>query len=80
MDDLKAQYRRGGLGDRALKRMLEARLQEILAPIRERRQQLAQGPGRLINILRGGTTVARQLVASTLAEVRHAMGLDYFGR
>jgi len=80
VDELKAHYRRGGLGDRALKQILEARLQEVLAPIRERRQQLAQAPGRLIDILREGTAVARQVAASTLAEVRHALGLDYFCR
>jgi tryptophanyl-tRNA synthetase len=78
VDELKAHYRRGGLGDRALKQILEARLQEVLAPIRERRRQLAQGPGRLIDILRQGTAVARQVAASTLVEVRHALGLDYF--
>jgi tryptophanyl-tRNA synthetase len=78
VDELKAYYRRGGLGDRALKQLLEARLQEVLAPIRERRQQLAQDPGQLIDILRQGTAVARQVAANTLAEVRRAMGLDYF--
>jgi tryptophanyl-tRNA synthetase len=80
VDELKAQYRRGGLGDRALKQILEARLQELLAPIRERRQQLAQAPGRLIDILREGTAAARQVAANTIAEVRHALGLDYFCR
>jgi tryptophanyl-tRNA synthetase len=80
VDELKAHYRRGGLGDRALKQILEARLQELLTPIRERRQQLAQAPGRLIDVLREGTAVARQVAASTLAEVRHALGLDYFCR
>jgi tryptophanyl-tRNA synthetase len=80
VDELKAHYRQGGLGDRALKQLLEARLQEVLAPIRERRHQLAQDPGQLIDILREGTEVARQVVASTLAEVRRALGLDYFCR
>jgi tryptophanyl-tRNA synthetase len=80
VDELKVHYRRGGLGDRALKQMLEARLQEVLAPIRERRHQLAQDPGQLIDILREGTEVARQVAASTLAEVRRALGLDYFCR
>jgi tryptophanyl-tRNA synthetase len=79
VDELKAHYRRGGLGDRALKQLLEARLQEMLAPIRERRHQLAQDPERLIDIVRAGTEVARQVAASTLAEVRRALGLNYFG-
>jgi tryptophanyl-tRNA synthetase len=78
VDKLKAHYRRGGLGDRILKQMLEARLQEVLAPIRERRHQLARDPGQLIDILREGTEVARQVAATTLAQVRQALGLDYF--
>ena len=78
--ELKTHYRRGGLGDRALKQMLEARLQEMLAPIRARRHQLAQDPGQIIDIVREGTKVARQIAASTLAEVRRAIGLDYFCR
>jgi tryptophanyl-tRNA synthetase len=80
VDELKAHYRRGGLGDRALKQLLEARLQEMLAPIRARRHQLAQDPGQFIDILREGTEVARQVAASTLAEVRQALGLNYFCR
>jgi tryptophanyl-tRNA synthetase len=79
VDELKAHYRRGGLGDRALKQMLEARLQEVLAPIRERRHQLAQDPGQLLDIVHAGTAVARQVAARTLAEVRQALGLNYFG-
>jgi tryptophanyl-tRNA synthetase len=78
VDELKAHYRRGGLGDRAVKQMLAARLQEVLAPIRERRHRLAQDPGQLIDILREGTEVARQVAANTLAEVRRTLGLDYF--
>lgn len=80
VDELKAHYRRGGLGDGTLKQMLEARLQEMLAPIRERRHQLAQDPGQVMDILREGSEVARQVAASTLVEVRHALGLEYFCR
>jgi tryptophanyl-tRNA synthetase len=80
VDELKTHYRRGGLGDRALKQMLEARLQEMLAPIRACRHQLAQDPGQIIDIVREGTEVARQVAASTLAEVRRALGLNYFCR
>jgi tryptophanyl-tRNA synthetase len=80
VDELKAHYRRGGLGDRALKQLLEARLQEVLAPIRQRRQQLAQDPRQFIDILRAGTEVARQAAARTLTEVRRALSLDYFCR
>jgi tryptophanyl-tRNA synthetase len=78
VDELKAHYRRGGLGDRALKQMLEARLQELLAPIRERRRQLVQDREQLLDILRAGTENARETAASTLADVRQALGLNYF--
>ena len=61
-----------------LKQTLEARLQEVLASIRERRHQLAQDPGQLIDMLREGSKVARQVTANTLAEVRQALGLDSF--
>jgi tryptophanyl-tRNA synthetase len=80
VDDLKAHYRRGGLGDGILKQMLETRLQEVLAPIRERRQQLAHDPEQVIDILREGSSEARQVVTRTLIEVRRALGLDYFCR
>ncbi|MBI3798200.1 MAG: tryptophan--tRNA ligase [Deltaproteobacteria bacterium] len=80
VDELKAHYRRGGLGDGTLKQMLEVRLQEMLAPIRERRHQLAHDPGQVMDILREGSEVARQVAARTLAEVRHALGLEYFCR
>ena len=79
LDELKARYRRSGLGDGVLKQMLEARLQEVLAPIRERRYQVAQDAGQVMDILREGSKVARQVAASTLAEVRRALGLNYFG-
>lgn len=78
VDELKAHYRRGGLGDRVLKQMLEARLQEVLAPIRERRHQVAQDREQLMGILREGTEKARETAAGTLADVRRALGLDYF--
>lgn len=79
LDELKAHYRRGGLGDGVLKQMLEARLQEVFALIRERRHQVAQDPGQVMDILREGSTVARQITASTLVAVRRALGLEYFG-
>jgi tryptophanyl-tRNA synthetase len=78
LDELKAHYRRGGLGDGVLKQLLEARLQEVLAPIRERRHQVAQDPEQVMDILRAGSKVARQVAASTLVEVRRALGLNYF--
>jgi tryptophanyl-tRNA synthetase len=52
----------------------------MLAPIRACRHQLAQDPEQIIDIVREGTEVARQVAASTLAEVRRALGLNYFCR
>jgi tryptophanyl-tRNA synthetase len=57
--------------------MLEARSQEMLAPIRQRCHQRAQDSRQLIDILREGTAVARQVAVKTLTEVRQALGLDY---
>lgn len=73
--ELKEQYRRGGLGDSALKRRLEERLQSVLAPIRERRFRLMADRGYLYRVLREGTEAARAMTAQTLAEVKEALGL-----
>lgn len=79
VEGLKAQYRRGGLGDAAVKRRLEDILQTLLAPIRERRAALAQDPGYLLDILRAGTLAARERTGATLDEVRCGLGLFTLG-
>jgi tryptophanyl-tRNA synthetase len=73
--ELKAQYRRGGLGDMALKRRLEAVLQHLLAPIRERRTIYARDPDYVLNVLRDGTRKARAITEATLQEVQSGLGL-----
>jgi tryptophanyl-tRNA synthetase len=78
LDALKAHYRRGGLGDSVLKRELNDRLQALLAPIRAERERLAADRGEVMAILRRGTERARETCARTLAEVKSALGLDYF--
>jgi len=78
VEDLKAQYRRGGLGDAAVKRRLEDILQDLLAPIRERRAALAQDPGYVLDILRAGTLAARERTQATLDELRSGLGLFAF--
>lgn len=78
VERLKAHYRQGGLGDRVLKQRLEGKLQALMTPIRERRQQFAQDPGEVMRLLREGTAAARQVAATTVAEVRDAIGLNYF--
>ncbi|MDQ0473108.1 tryptophan--tRNA ligase [Labrys wisconsinensis] len=73
--ELKARYRRGGLGDMAVKRRLEEVLQALLAPIRERRRHLAGDPGHVMDVLRRGTRLARERTQATLEVVREALGL-----
>ncbi|CAG2145906.1 Tryptophan--tRNA ligase 2 [Cupriavidus campinensis] len=78
--ELKDHYRRGGLGDMVLKRRVEGILQEMLRPIRERREELAKDPGYVFEILRKGTAEARELTQQTLEEVRDALGMFSFPR
>jgi tryptophanyl-tRNA synthetase len=75
VDELKAHYRRGGLGDITLKRHLEDVLQGLLAPIRERRGRYAAEPDYVLGIVREGTRKARARTEATLAELRDALGL-----
>jgi len=77
--DLKAQYQHGGLGDVKIKRYLNDVLQAKLQPIRERREQFAADEGAVYDILKQGSERANQVAAQTLHEVRHAIGVDYFG-
>jgi tryptophanyl-tRNA synthetase len=76
LESLKARYRGGGLGDRALKRMLDERLQAIVAPIRMRRDALADDPAFIREMLRKGSLEAREVAARTLDAVRSAIGLE----
>ena len=78
LDELKAHYRRGGLGDVKVKRLLIAILNETLDPIRERRRYYEARIGEVYDILRRGSETARAAAAETLADVRHAMKIDYF--
>ncbi len=78
LDELKAHYQKGGLGDVKVKRFLEAILQEELEPIRLRRKELEQDIEGIYRILERGCEVARQAAARTLGEVRAAMKINYF--
>lgn len=77
-DELAAHYRRGGLGDVKVKKFLNDVLQEILRPIRERRESFARDPDAVMEILRVGTMRARERASATLTRVKRAMGLEYF--
>jgi tryptophanyl-tRNA synthetase len=72
---LKAAYRRGGVADSAVKARLEGVLEDVLAPIRERRAELAGGRDSVIDIIEEGSRRSRELAAPIAAAVRDAFGL-----
>ena len=78
LDELKAHYTRGGLGDVKVKKFLNNVLQEELAPIRERRKLWEQRIPDVYDILKAGTEVAEKKAAETLHDVRAAMQINYF--
>lgn len=77
VEELKNQYRAGGLGDVVIKKRLAKVINEFLAPMRERRAELEKDPERITQILREGTEKARTVAQKTLNEVKAAMGIDY---
>lgn len=77
LEDVKAHYRKGGLGDMKIKGLLFNILNEILTPIRDRRRQLEQNKEEILNILFKGSDKARQVVGNTLDKVKSAMGINY---
>ena len=78
LDELKAHYRRGGLGDVKVKNFLNAIMQETLEPIRNRRKELEKDIPAIYAMLKKGCDVAREAAAQTLDEVRRAMKINYF--
>ena len=78
LDELKAHYQRGGLGDVTVKKFLNNVLQSELAPIRERRRQWEQRLPEVCELLRLGSKTAEKKAAETLRDVRRAMRIDYF--
>jgi len=78
LEEMKAHYTRGGLGDSVVKKRLEGILQDLLAPIRARREEFAKDRGQVLQILKEGTMKAREVAAQTTDEVRKALGLSYF--
>jgi tryptophanyl-tRNA synthetase len=76
VQELKARYRAGGLGDVQLKRRLEGILESLVAPIRRRRSELAQDPGAVEVLMRTGTVQTREIAADVLREIRAVFRLD----
>ena len=75
VEDLKARYIHGGLGDSIVKKRLDDVLQALLAPIRDRRRALARDPGYVLQVVKRGTARAREITDATLRDVRAALGL-----
>jgi tryptophanyl-tRNA synthetase len=75
LEDLKAQYRCGGLGDGQIKRRLEGILQALIGPIRERRAELAKDPAYVLDVIRSGTQKAQTRTEATKREVVEGLGL-----
>ena len=78
LDEVKAQYRAGGLGDVMIKNFLTEVLNDTLEPIRIRRKALEQDLPYVYDVLRKGTEAARAVAAETLADVKRAMRINYF--
>ena len=78
LDELKAHYQRGGLGDVKIKRFLNSVIQEELAPIRARRKQYEQYIPEVYKVLQQGSAKARMVAAQKMEEVKKAMGINYF--
>ena len=78
LDEVKAQYRAGGLGDMMVKAFLNAVLNDVLEPMRVRRKALEQDLPYVYEVLRKGSEVARAAAAETLAAVKRSMKINYF--
>ena len=78
LDELKAHYKRGGLGDIKVKKFLNNVLQDVLEPVRERRHYWEQRIPEVYEILRAGSKEAEAAAAATLHDVREAMRINYF--
>ena len=78
LDELKAHYQRGGLGDVKVKKFLNNVLQEELEPIRGRRKELQKDIPYVYEVLKKGSEAAREVAAKTLDEVRASMKINYF--
>ena len=78
LDELKAHYTRGGLGDVKVKKFLNNVLQEELAPIRARRKEWEKQIPAVYDILKEGSRIAREAASQTLDDVKKSMKINYF--
>ncbi len=78
LDELKDHYKRGGLGDVKIKNFLFNILNELLTPIREKREELAKNPEFIYDVLKKGTNEAREVAKENIKEFKRAMKINYF--
>ncbi len=78
LEELRAHYERGGLGDMKVKKLLNAVMQETLEPIRTRREELAKDIPAVWEMLKAGSEKARETASQTLTKVKRAMKINYF--
>ncbi len=78
LEELKAHYKRGGLGDMKIKKFLNSILQDFIAPIRQRRKELEKDTNAIFEILRKGTEKARKVAHKNLIKLKTNMGINYF--
>lgn len=78
LDELKAHYQRGGLGDVKVKKFINNVMQTELKPIRERRKEWEQKIPEVYEILKAGSEEAKRVAQQTLHDVRKAMKINYF--
>lgn len=78
LEELKAQYVKGGIGDGTTKKFLNNVLNKFMEPIRQRRHEFEQDIPEIYNILKKGTEKARETAAQTMCELRSAMQINYF--
>lgn len=79
VEELKAQYRKGGLGDVVVKKRLITVLQDLIRPIREKRQELAKDTKAVMKIIEKGTAEAKKVAEKNMAAMKKLMKIDYFG-
>jgi tryptophanyl-tRNA synthetase len=77
LEDIKAHYKRGGLGDSVVKNQLNEVIQELLRPIRKEREKFSRDKGQLMKMIRKDSSMAREVVKTTLVEVRRVLSLEF---
>jgi tryptophanyl-tRNA synthetase len=78
LNEMKEQYKKGGLGDVAIKKVLYQVIEDLLEPIREKRKYYEEHMDEVEKILKEGTNKAISKANETLNKVKKAIGIDYF--